>query len=116
MRTLAGLAASYTHRAQGRPSLAYHKRLLLRHPLAGYQRPSVAEIQREREREREIKWKVKNLHFPPVLQYLAQPLWMMNTTVHCWQKKSLFPPMKGEDRLRGYRFSIFLNKIYKASP
>lgn len=49
MSMQAGLAARYMHRSQGRPSLAYHKRLPLRHPFAGYQRPSVVEIQ--------LKWK-----------------------------------------------------------
>lgn len=82
MRTLAGLTASYMHRSQGRPSLAYHKRLPLRHPLGGYQRASVVEIQLERD-----QMEIKNLHLPSVPRYLAEPVWMMNTTVHRWQQE-----------------------------
>lgn len=86
MSMLAGLAASYMHRSQGRPSLAYHKRLPLRHPLGGYQRPSVVEIQLKTD-----QMEIKNLHLSPVHQYVAESVWMMNTTVHCWQKKPFFP-------------------------
>lgn len=101
MSMLAGLAASYMHRSQGRPSLAYHKRLPLRHPLGGYQRPSVVEIQLKTD-----QMEIKNLHLSPVHQYVAESVWMMNTTVHCWQKKSFFP-MKGGERLGVVPLTLF---------
>lgn len=76
MNVLAGFAASYMHRSQGRPSLAYHKRLPLRHPLGGYQRPSVVEIQLVRD-----QMEIKNLHLPSVFgiaslddEYYSKPL------------------------------------------
>lgn len=76
MSMLAGLLASYMNRSQGRPRLAYHKRLPLRHPLGGYQRPSVVEIQLERD-----QMEIKKLHLPSVPEYLAKPVWMMNMTL-----------------------------------
>lgn len=83
MSMLAGLAASYMLRSQGRPSLAYHKRLPLRHPFAGYQRPSVVEIQLESD-----QMEIKSLHLPSVFQHLAKALRMIDNTVHCWQNET----------------------------